>query len=183
VVLRPALTLAQVQHITLLVAVGVARAIESEMEISPQIKWPNDILVHGKKVAGILTELSAELNRIHTVVVGIGVNVNTPASRLPAHATSLAEVLGRKLNRVNLTRALLVKFDEVYQQFLEHGVLPILESWRGYAGFLGRHIRVVVEGRKVEGQAVDIDETGSLLVRTDTGLMESVSAGEVLVVR
>lgn len=183
VILRPTLALSQVQHITLLAAVALARAIESETELSPRIKWPNDLLVHGKKVAGILTELSAELNRIHTVVVGIGINVNTPASRLPAHATSLAEALGEKLNRVNLARTLLVKFDEIYQEFLERGVLPVLESWRGYAGFLGSRIRIVMEGRTLDGQAVDIDETGSLLVRTDTGLIESVAAGEVLLVR
>lgn len=183
VILRPALPLSQVQSITLMAAVAVAHAIERGTGLTPQIKWPNDLLVGRKKVAGILTELSGELNRTHTVVLGIGINVNTPAVRLPAQATSLAEALGRRLHRVELARTLLVELDRSYALFLEQGVGPLLAQWRGYAQFLGCRVRIAAQGRVVDGQAVDLDETGALLVRTDAGWIESVSAGEVLVVR
>ena len=183
VILRPQLQLAEIPKITLVAAVAAARAVEGTTGLKPEIKWPNDLLIGGKKIAGILTELNAELNRVNTVVVGIGLNVNTPADKLPAHGTSLARELGEKVNRLELARALLTQLDKTYTQFLKQGMDPVLEAWRGFAGFLGRRVRVVVEGRTLDGQAVDVDPSGALLVRTDTGLVESVSAGEVLLVR
>lgn len=183
ILLRPTLQLSEVPLVTLLVAVAVARAIESETGLRPEIKWPNDVMIKGKKVAGILTELNAELNRVHYVILGIGMNVNTSKTGLPAYATSLAEELGFRVDRLALARAFLTQLDRSYAEFIAHGSQTILEAWRGFASFLGRRVRVAVQGRTVDGQAVDVDPTGSLLVRTDTGLVETVSAGEVLVVR
>ena len=183
VILRPDLQLTEIPKITLVAAVAAARAVESGTGLKPEIKWPNDLLINGKKIAGILTELNAELNRINYVVIGIGLNVNTPADRLPAHGTSLAQELGERVDRLRLARGLLAQLDTTYAQFLEGGMEPILESWRQFAGFLGRRVRVAMDGRTLDGQAVDVDPSGALLVRTDTGLIESVSAGEVLVVR
>ena len=183
VIVRPELQLREIPQITLVAAVAAARAVESETGLKPEIKWPNDLLLGGKKIAGILTELSAELNRVNYVVIGIGLNVNTPADRLPAHGTSLAERLGERVDRLRLARGLLAQLDRAYAQFLDGGMAQILESWRQFAGFLGRRVRVSLEGRMLDGQALDVDPTGALLVRTDTGLVESVSAGEVLVVR
>lgn len=183
VILRPPVQFSQVPLVTLMAAVALARAIEKGTALSPEIKWPNDLLIKGRKVAGILTELNAELNRIHDVVLGIGLNVNTPRTALPAHATSLAEEAGTKLDRVALARTLLVELDRAYTQFLGQEAQVLLEAWRGYALFLGKRIRAEVQGRMVDGHAVDVDSSGALLVRTDTGLVESVAAGEVLVVR
>ena len=183
VILRPDLQLMEIPKITLVAAVAVAQAVEAATGLKPEIKWPNDLLIGGKKIAGILTELNAELNRVNTVVVGIGLNVNTPADKLPAQGTSLAEELGAKVDRLELARALLTHLDRSYAQFLQEGLAPILEDWRRFAAFLGRRVRVALEGRTLDGQAVDVDASGALLVRTDTGLVESVSAGEVLLVR
>ena len=183
VILRPDLQLTEISKITLVAAVAAARAVESGAGLKPEIKWPNDLLIGGKKIAGILTELNAELNRVNYVVIGIGLNVNTPADRLPAQGTSLAHELGERVDRVHLARLLLAHLDKTYAQFLESGMEPILESWRSFAGFLGRRIRVALEGRTLDGQAVDVDPSGALLVRTDTGLVESVSAGEVLLLK
>lgn len=183
VLLRPPLALSEVPRLTLMAAVAVARAIRQVTGIRAEIKWPNDVMVGSRKVAGILTELTAELNRVNVCIVGIGINVNTPRRLLPAHATSLAEEGGAKVSRVELARALLTQMDRLYEGFLARGMEPILEEWRGFAGFLGRRIRVEVQGRRVDGQAVDVDASGALLVRTDTGLVESCSAGDVLVVK
>ena len=183
VILRPDLQLTEISKITLVAAVAAARAVESGAGLKPEIKWPNDLLIGGKKIAGILTELNAELNRVNYVVIGLGLNVNTPADRLPAQGTSLAHELGERVDRLQLARGLLAHLDKTYAQFLESGMEPILESWRGFAGFLGRRIRVALDGRMLDGQAIDVDPSGALLVRTDTGLVESVSAGEVLLLR
>lgn len=183
VILRPQVQFSQVPLITLMAAVAVARAISKETTLSPEIKWPNDVLIKGKKVSGILTEMNAELNRVNYIVLGIGLNVSTPPSALPAHATSLAQELGHKVDRLAMARALLVQLDSSYAQFLDEGAEPILEAWRGYALFLGKRVRAEIQGRVVDGHAVDVDSSGALLVRTDHGLVESVAAGEVLLVR
>jgi len=183
VLLRPAVPLSQVPLVTLMAAVAVARAIQSKTPLRPEIKWPNDVMLHGGKVAGILTELNAELNRVNYVILGIGINANASKSSLPAQATSLAEEVGHRIDRVDLARTLLTELDRSYSQFLNHGSDSILEAWRGFALFLGRRIRVAAQDRTVDGQAMDIDSSGALLVRTDAGLVESVAAGEVLVVR
>ena len=183
VILRPPLQISEVPLITLMAAVATARAIRDQADLKPEIKWPNDILIQGKKVAGILTEMNAELNRVNTVILGIGINVNSPKAALPSHGTSLSEEAGHRIDRIKLARTLLAELDGGYSQFLSQGAGPILEEWRRFALFLSRRIRVAAQGRTVDGQAVDIDSNGALLVRTDTGLVESVAAGEVLVVR
>lgn len=183
VILRPSLPISQVPYVTLLAAVAVARAVQAGVGLTPQIKWPNDILIGGKKAAGILTELNAELNRVRYVILGIGLNVNTPRGQLPAQSTSLAEELGEPVDRVEFARTLLVQLDQTYRQFLEAGFPVLLEEWRRHAVFLGRRIRVTLPGRTVDGQALDIDPGGALLVRTDAGMIESISAGDVLIVR
>lgn len=183
ILLRPPLLLSEVSRVTLMAAVAVARAIRQVTGIQVEIKWPNDVMVDSKKVAGILTELNAELNRVNYCVIGIGLNVNTPARLLPPQGASLAEEMGAKVDRLELARALLAQMDRLYDVFLARGLEPIMEEWREFAGFLGRRVRVEVQGRRVDGQALDVDASGALLVRTDTGLIESVSAGEVLIVR
>ncbi len=182
VILRPPLPLSSVAHVTLMAAVAAARAIQSSAASHPQIKWPNDILLGGRKVGGILTELHAELNRIHFVTVGIGLNVRAFA-HLPAYASSLDQETGGRVNRLGLARALLLELDRAYDTLLTQGIAPILEAWRGFAEFLGRRIRVALQNRVVDGQAMDVDSNGALLVRTDTGIVEPVSAGDVLIVR
>ena len=183
ILLRPSLRLSEVPKITLMAAVAAARAIQAETRLSPEIKWPNDILLGGKKVAGILTEMNAESDRINYVVIGIGMNVNSLQKDLPDRATSISEELGRPVDRTKLAQALFEEMDKAYAEFLNQGFDGILEAWRGFAHFLGRRIRVTTQGRTVDGQAVDVDSDGTLRVRTDNGLVESLSAGEVLVVR
>ncbi len=183
VILRPPLSLAHLPRITLMAAVAVARAVWNQTGLEAGIKWPNDLMIRGRKMAGILTEMSGELNRVNFVVLGIGLNVNSSKKQLPAHATSLAEECGGRVDRLALARALFTELDQVYEEFLTAGFDPILKAWRQRAFFLGHRVRVMAEGRVVDGQAVDVDPSGALLVRTDTGIVESVAAGEVLVVR
>lgn len=183
ILFRPALPVSRVSHLTLVAAVAVADAVAGTTGIRPDLKWPNDLLMDGKKICGILTELNAEVNRVNYVVLGVGMNVNTAKADLPAHATSLKEQAGEKIDRLALARALFLRIDERYHQFLGGGWEHILEDWRSHARFLGSRVRVALEGRVIDGHALDIDSDGALLVRADTGIVESVSAGEVLLVR
>ena len=182
VILRPEVPLFQVPLVTLMAAVAVAKGIREATGLQPEIKWPNDLLLKMKKVAGILTELNGELNRVNYIVLGIGVNVNARRSDLPGQATSLSEELSHPVDRIRSARILLTELDRSYAKFLAGESESILQEWRRFASFLGRPIRVAVQGKTIDGQALDIDSRGTLLVRTDAGLMESISAGEVLIV-
>ena len=183
VILRPSIGIQKASRLTLMAAVAAARAVEEVTGLRPEIKWPNDLLIQGRKVAGILAELHASGGRIHHAVVGIGINVNTPKALLPAHGTSLSEEKGSPVDRAALVRALLRALDAAYERLQAEEFAGLLDEWRRYAAFLGRRVRVMAEGRIVDGWAVDVDPNGALLVRTDVGFTEAVSAGEVLIVR
>lgn len=183
VILRPRVTVEAVPLITIMAAVAVAKAVEEQAGVVARIKWPNDLMIHGRKVAGILTELHAELNQVHAVVLGIGVNANTAKTALPRLATSLAVERGARCDRLALARALLVALDDGYAHVKRHRFQPLLAAWRAGSMTLGHRVRVTCADRHVDGQAVDLDARGALRVRTDEGRMESITAGEVLIVR
>lgn len=183
VILRPKLPTAAAPILTLLAAVAVVRAARAAAGVAAQIKWPNDVVVRGRKVAGILIEVNAELNRVRAAVIGIGLNVNTPKSALPKLATSLAVERGEPCDRLAVARALLVALDELYGELRRHGRGPILKDWRADSMTLGRRVRVACQDRHVDGEALNITENGALLVRTDHGRTETVAAGEVLILR
>ena len=183
VILRPKIAPTAAPLLTLLAAVATVEAIHRTTGLAAQIKWPNDVMIRERKVAGILTELTTELNRIRAAILGIGLNVNTPKSALPRFATSLAVEHGQSCDRLTVARALFVALDEWYGAFLRDGGVSLLAAWRHSSMTLGRRVRVVCDGRQVDGEAVDLDGDGALLVRTDAGRVEPVTAGEVLIVR
>lgn len=183
VVLRPALPPTEVAQLTLLTAVAVCEAIQGVAGVSARIKWPNDILVGNRKLAGILTELSAETDRVHFVVIGIGVNVNTPLSFLPAQATSLKEEARQKISRVELVQEILYLLEQWYERLQAQGFGPVVRRWKELSSTLGRRVRVVDPSGEVEGEAVDLDRTGGLMIRNDNGLIISKTAGDVVQVR
>ena len=187
-ILRPGIVPTEIPRITLLGAVAVAKAVRKASGLPAMIKWPNDILVNSRKVCGILTEMKAEQDRVHFIVVGIGINVNTKAKYLPRGASSVKEELcrsklEREVSRIELTRNILEFIEEDYFVMKEKGFKPIMEEWRHLSAILGSRIRVVLQNRSFEGQAYDIDDTGALLVRRDAGVMERVSSGDVVMAR
>jgi BirA family biotin operon repressor/biotin-[acetyl-CoA-carboxylase] ligase len=180
IILRPPLPPTQVAQLTLLSAVAVAEAIEDKTGMLPQIKWPNDLLLHHKKVAGILTELSAETDRVRFVVIGIGINVNTPLNSLPPHATSLKQEAKRHFSRVALTQDVLRKMEFWYGRLLGEGFSSILQRWKELSLTLRRPIRISDASGHLEGEAIDIDTDGGLLIRCDTGVIVKRMAGDVV---
>ena len=182
-ILRPPILPAQAPKLTLLAAVSTCLAIRNMAGLPVLIKWPNDILIKEKKLGGILTELNAETDRIKFVVVGIGINVNTAKHNLPAHAVSLKEALGKSVSRVDLLKEILRQLDKDYLLFKKEGFHPIVEQWRQFSATLGCRVKVLCQKEHIEGEAVDVDTDGGLLIRKDSGFVEKIMSGDVVKVR
>ena len=179
-ILRPQLPPSEVARLTLLCAVAVSEAVKTASGIQPLIKWPNDLLVNDKKLAGILTELSAETDRIKFVIVGIGLNVNASLNHLPAQSTSLKQELGFSLCRVELFQEILREIEEWYVRLDKEGFEPVLSRWKELSSTLNQRVRVVDPAGGIEGEAIDIDQDGGLLIRQDSGVVIKRMAGDVL---
>ena len=182
ILLRPTFLPQDAPKCTLMAAVAVARAMEA-FGLRAEIKWPNDILHDGRKLVGILTEMSAEMDRVNYVVIGIGINVNIAPEDFPAElraiATSLMQMKGAPLPRVAFLQELLRVLDDLYASVQHEGFAPVLAAWREYAVTLGQEVRVIgPAGEEFEGVAVDIDAEGALLVDTVEG-RRRVLAGDV----
>ena len=179
-ILRPKISPERAPILTLLSAVSICKAIKEVTSLDTQIKWPNDILIHNKKLGGILTELSAEMDEINFVVIGIGLNVNNEKKNLLSIATSLKEQKNENVSRINLLQEILRKIEENYLIFQEKGAHPIIEKWRDYNTTLGKRVKVYCQNEHIEGEAIDIDIDGGLLVRRDSGLIKKVLSGDVV---
>jgi len=186
IVLRPPISPVAACQLTFLSVVAVARAIESCTELVPQIKWPNDILVSGKKVAGLLNEMNAETEKVNFVVLGIGVNLNMRHSQLGEGvrhpATSLLEEGGVPVDRTAFTRALLRELDALYERFLLEGEGPVRAEWLERSAIRGRRVRVSYGSRDFCGEVRGVDPFGALLVETPDGVLETVLSGDVTLV-
>lgn len=182
VVLRPELAPQRASELTLVAAVALCETLR-EAGVHAQIKWPNDLEINGKKVAGILTELSAETDKVRFVVLGIGVNLNLGAGDLPAElaqtATSLKLERGQSVPRALFTAALWTKLEQWLDRHAEGGFELVRAAWKSMAQTLGQDVLVRSEQRELRGVAEDIDAQGALLVRTSDGALERVLAGDV----
>ena len=179
-ILRPKILPNQTPLLTLMAAVSICEAIKEKTDLTCQIKWPNDILIHHKKLGGILTELNAEMDLSRFVVVGIGLNVNNDKKTIPSGATSLKEQKKQEINRLELLQEVLRKIEGNYLIFQKTGAKSVIDKWREWSISLGRRVRVICQNEHIEGEAVDIDIDGGLLIRKDSGLTQKVMAGDVV---
>jgi BirA family biotin operon repressor/biotin-[acetyl-CoA-carboxylase] ligase len=182
VVLRPSLPPARAPEITLVAAVAVCEAARELGAASARIKWPNDVECRGKKLAGVLTELRAEVDRIRHAVVGIGFNVSMEMHDFPEElrrtATSLLVETGERTPRPLVLASALEHFEEWLSLHETEGFGPVRDRWRELSTTLGHAVRITGEG-ELEGTAVDLDDDGALLVRTANGQLVRVVAGDV----
>ena len=181
-VLRPQIMPAEASALTLLCGLATAEAIEAETGLSAGIKWPNDILINGKKAVGILTEMDCEMSEVHFVIPGIGINVNTASfpPEIADIATSLYLECGKTVSRRRLVHKVLERLEEHYETFLRTGSFTaMLEDYRKHCITLGKEVHVL--GREpFFAEALDITPEGELLVRrADNGKEEVVFSGEV----
>jgi BirA family biotin operon repressor/biotin-[acetyl-CoA-carboxylase] ligase len=183
-VLRPDIPMYKAPLITLMGAVAVASAIRKQCALDTVIKWPNDILISGRKVSGLLTEMSAEQDRIRHIVLGIGVDVNMELEELSPDVreltTTLAGAAGKKFDRADLLREILRDLDHWYQVFLSD-VQDVLSEWKSLNMTIGNRITVSGAGETLEGVAQGIDNEGRLVIRLDDGAIRAVAAGDVTI--
>jgi BirA family biotin operon repressor/biotin-[acetyl-CoA-carboxylase] ligase len=183
-ILRPALSPGEAPKTTLLTAVAVAEALISLTGLAVSIKWPNDILVHGKKIAGILTEISAEIDAINYIVVGLGLNVNTPdfPSNIKDKATSMFIEAGKHFSRVRVLREYLIWYERYYDLFWRNGFDPILTRWKELANIIGRRMTVETTGTIYTGEIQDIDKDGVLILKDNQGKQHRIFSGDISLV-
>ena len=187
VLLRPALRPQAATQVTVAAASALRRAIELQTGLNTEIKWPNDVLFSGRKVAGILTELNAELDQIKYLILGIGVDVNLNSGDFPAElrdqATSLKAALGRPVSRSELAVAILREFDADYARIGLGGFSAVADEWESHCSTIGCNVAIQVGERQVRGRAEALGEDGSLLVRTEHGHLEPIVGGDVTVIK
>ncbi len=183
VLVRPKLSPQAATQLTVIGSTAVARAIREQTALTPQIKWPNDILIGGKKVVGILTEMSAELDRVRHVTLGIGVDVNVMEFpiELSEIATSLAIEAGREIDRAALAASILRELDVDYARICANQFASVAEEWEQQCITLGRRVRIHEGDRTLTGRAESLAPDGALLLRTDHGHLERIIGGDVLI--
>lgn len=178
--LYPDLTLKQVPRLTMLASLAAAEAIESVTGLAVRFKWPNDILIRGRKAGGVLTEVGVTGERLDYVVVGIGLNVNWNPSQVPelaGKATTLSEELGREVSRLELLQRLLIYMEGGYLR-LQEGYLPH-KVFTSRLADVGEKVEVVLPRGKEEGFVEGVDADGALLLRREDGSTVGVTMGEV----
>lgn len=184
IVLRPPLPPAEVPQLALVAGLAVADAVIATTALAAQIKWPNDVVIGDRKVAGVLTEMEAEMDGVHYAIAGIGVNVNATASTFPPElrdkATSLREALGRPVDRAGFTARLLADFEARYSRFLAQGLGAMRSDWEALSSLNGRVVTVAGPAGAMTGRVLGLDEDGAL--RLDAGgRVERIVAGEVTI--
>lgn len=187
IILRPAMAPSQTPQITLMTAVAVARALQKSTGLNATIKWPNDILISDKKIAGILTEITTEMDTVDYVVVGLGVNVNTTAADMPPDIRSIATSVriesGSRFSRINLLCTLLHHFESSYGTLQRDGFKPIMAQWREMSDIIGQPVHVDVLDTRHTGIVEAVDDDGVLILKDDSGQRHRIFSGDVTHVR
>jgi BirA family biotin operon repressor/biotin-[acetyl-CoA-carboxylase] ligase len=183
-ILRIKLHPSEALKLTFVAGLAVAKVLRDMFNLRVETKWPNDVLVKGRKICGILNEMNTTGETVNFVVVGIGVNTNFDVEKtLPEHlkrvSTSLENELGRKVRLEELFRGLLGKLENLYDHFTKDGFDSILEEWKSYASFLGHQVEVTGSKEKLSGLALDVNNDGVLILRLEDGRIKHVFVGDV----
>jgi len=187
IILRPAIPLHYAAQITLLAGVAVAETISAVCQERVGIKWPNDLLIGGRKVCGILTETRMAKDVIDSVIVGVGLNVNMKGTDFdPTHrvtATSLREETGRDHSREDLLLFLCERFELWYEIFLRDGFAPVRDGWLARTEMAGKRLRVLFRDEVREGAFAGIDTDGALLIADEQGAVSRITAGDATIMK
>ena len=174
-VLRPKIPPALSSRVSFAASAILARTLRKMFEVDARVKWPNDILIDGRKVSGLLSEIEAETDRVRFISVGLGINVNNDPMDVEPMATSLTKILGRKISR----KFLLSEFLDGFERRLNRGALErAVSEWKEYAETLNRHVRIVTEREISEGFAMDVDEDGALILKLADGSLKKILHGD-----
>lgn len=188
IALRPPIEPVYAPQITLMAGVAVAELLSGYCTRSVTLKWPNDVQIGGKKVCGILAEMSAsDEGRVDFVIVGIGINVNIRKNDFDESirdtATSLLEEAGHNISRLDLTAKLFDRFDELYTRLLESGFGSIKDAWLSYCDMVGKQVRVIFKNDIASGEVLGVDDFGALVISDERGKIKRVIAGDASVLK
>ncbi|MHC1631757.1 MAG: biotin--[acetyl-CoA-carboxylase] ligase [Methanotrichaceae archaeon] len=184
VILKPEMPPSLASRINIAASLAVARAIFGLYGLDVGIKWPNDLTIKERKVCGILTEISAEMDQLNYVVVGMGINANVDPSQFQSewNATSLSEELGQDVSKVKLVQQILFEIEQAYKEMIV-SFEKVNSEWSDRSTTLGRRVRIISRTCKFECQAIALDEDGTLRVRDDNGTETRVLAGDCVHLR
>ena len=184
IVLKPGIPIDHVFMVTMAGSVAVARAMRKEFDLGALIKWPNDIFIGNKKVAGLLLELSAEADTIHYCLLGIGIDVNVPLNQfspaLQKEITSISAEVGHEVDRATFLARILKEFENRYLLIESGEYDAIVREWKSLSCTLEHRVLITTMKNSFEGEAIDIDEFGALIIRKDNGKIERVIAGDCI---
>jgi len=179
-VFRPGISPAYAPRINLMASVAVAATIKKLFGLKAELKWPNDVLIEGRKVCGILAEMDAEMDVVNFVNVGIGINANTSIPQFEKTVTSLKDALGKEISRKNFLRALLMEIERQQPLLMKAN---LLQEWKKLSVTLNKDVRIVAPGEVIVGRAIDIDTTGALIVKGRNGSLKKAMAGDCIHLR
>lgn len=186
IMLKPDIKPIQATQITIIAAYAVAKTIRDVFKLNALIKWPNDIVINGRKVCGILTEMGAEIDIVNYLIVGIGVNANIEEKQLSDYdlntATSLRIELGERIDRKALLSQILTNFEKLYLNFINKpDISGIIDKYKRISATIGKEVRLISNKDEIYGEAIDVNALGQLVVKTDTGEIKEIISGEVSV--
>jgi BirA family biotin operon repressor/biotin-[acetyl-CoA-carboxylase] ligase len=165
-ILYPEIPIQNSMFLTMICSISIADAIKKNINVQPIIKWPNDLLLNGKKICGILTELDAEIDKINYTIIGIGINVNNTIEKsLKNKATTLKEYYGNDISRVKLLKDIIIDLDKYYFLLKEKNYKKIKELWLSKSKIIGRKVKFLKKDTYIKGIVIDIDDNGSLIIK------------------
>lgn len=179
-VLRPRMSPVYAPRINLMASIAVAATIRKLFGLKAELKWPNDVLIEGRKVCGILAEMDAEMDVVNFVNVGIGINANTSIPQFEKTVTSLKDALGRQISRKQFLSALLMEIERQQPLLME---ADLLNEWKELSVTLNKDVRIVAPDEVIVGRAIDIDGTGALIVKEKNGSLKKAMAGDCIHLR
>jgi BirA family biotin operon repressor/biotin-[acetyl-CoA-carboxylase] ligase len=183
ILLRPQIPVQQAPQLTFLSAVTVVETLKEVCQLTAEVKWPNDILVNGAKISGLLNEMSAETEQIHFVILGVGINLNMTASQFPDGlnypATSVLLETGNPVDRLVFLRAFLQRLDLYYAEFLQEGFAPIRDRWENLCNLINVQVEVDLGSHHCCGTVVGLDSDGALRLQLENGKVERILAGDI----
>ncbi|NWG10302.1 biotin--[acetyl-CoA-carboxylase] ligase [Candidatus Bathyarchaeota archaeon] len=186
VILRPKISASEAVKLVFVAGLAVAKVLNEVYELKVETKWPNDVLIKGKKICGILAETNTISEKVNYAIIGVGVNANFNVEKallkeLVKTATSLEDELGKKIRVEELFKTLMEKLETLYFLLLKEGSAPILSEWKKHADFLGKRVEVTIGDKKFSGMAVDVGVDGSLILKQENGSVKLVSGDLVLI--
>jgi BirA family transcriptional regulator, biotin operon repressor / biotin---[acetyl-CoA-carboxylase] ligase len=175
IVIRPDIPAALSSRVNFAASMVLAQTLHSRFDVHAAVKWPNDILVDGKKLAGILSEMDAETDRVNFINIGIGINVNNDPTPYEPTAVSLKQILGKPVERRELLKAFLDVFEHAID---DANLVNVVSQWKRYTQTLNRPVKIVTTREVAQGLAVDVDDDGALILKLPDGSLKRIIYGD-----